>query len=72
MRALAIVILVIGLFMSVSTGIQYVSHKKVADLGPIEITKEEKHTPVYWSPWTGMVLVAVGAVLLLSNKKDGV
>jgi hypothetical protein len=72
MRVLAIVILVMGLFMSVSTGIQFVNHKRVADVGPIHITKEERHTPVYWSPWTGMVLVAVGAVLLLSNKKGGV
>jgi hypothetical protein len=72
MRALAIVILVFGLLMAVSTGIQVVNQKRVADIGPIHITKEERHTPVYWSPWTGMVLVAVGAVLLLSNKKDGV
>jgi len=72
MKPLAIVILVLGLFMSLSTGISYVSHRKVADVGPIHITKEERHTPVYWSPWTGMVLVAVGAVLLLANKKDAV
>jgi hypothetical protein len=71
MRALAIVILVLGLFMAVGSGIQVVNHKKVADLGPIEITKEER-TPIYWSPWTGMVLVAVGAVLLLAGKKNGV
>jgi hypothetical protein len=71
MRALAIVILVLGLFMAVGSGIQVVNHKKVADIGPIEITKEER-TPIYWSPWTGMVLVAVGAVLLLAGKKDGV
>jgi hypothetical protein len=68
MKVLGIVLLVIGLFMALSTGIQIVNHKKVVDVGPIEVTKEER-TPVYWSPWTGLVLVVAGAIVLASGKK---
>ena len=69
MKTFAIVLLVLGIIMSVMTGIKVITHKKVADLGPIEITKEEK-TPIIWSPWTGLLLIAVGGSLLIYSKKN--
>jgi hypothetical protein len=68
MKPLAIVLIVLGIVMALSTGIQVVTHKKVVDVGPIEVTKEEK-TPIYWSPWTGIFLVAAGTVILVSSRK---
>jgi hypothetical protein len=68
MKTIAIVLLVLGLLMTLSTGVQLVSHKKVVDVGPIEVTKEE-HTPIYWSPWTGVILIVAGAVVLASSRK---
>jgi len=68
MKALAIILLVLGIFMTLSTGIQFVNHKKVVDVGPIEVTKEER-TPIYWSPWTGALLIVAGTIILVSNRK---
>jgi len=54
--------------MTTLTGFNIITKKKVADLGSVEITKEEKH-PVYWSPITGGVLIVVGLVLVIAGKK---
>jgi hypothetical protein len=69
MRSLGIVILVIGVLMTVFTGFNIITKKKVVDLGNVEINKEEKN-PVYWSPVTGALLIAVGGVVLLASKKN--
>ena len=68
MKTIAIVILALGILMTVITGFSFVTEKKVVDIGPVEVTKEEKH-PIYWSPWTGVVLIAVGASMLIYTQK---
>jgi hypothetical protein len=68
MRNLGIVILVIGILMTVFTGFNIITKEKVVDLGSVEINKEEKN-PVYWSPITGALLIAVGGVVLLASRK---
>lgn len=68
MRNLGIALLVIGLVMTIFTGFNIITKKKVVDLGPVEINKEEK-TPVYWSPITGGILAAVGLLILVAGKK---
>jgi uncharacterized iron-regulated membrane protein len=71
MKTLAIIILALGILMTVITGFNVVTHKKVVDVGPLQINKEEK-TPVYWSPWTGVLLIAVGASLVIYTQKKQV
>lgn len=68
MRTLGIVLLVVGGIMTIFTGFNLITKKKVVDLGPIEINKEEK-TPIYWSPVTGGVLAVIGLVVLVAGKK---
>ena len=68
MKAFAIVILVLGILMTVITGFNVVTREKVVDVGPVEISKEEK-TPIYWSPWTGIFLIAIGASLVIYTQK---
>jgi hypothetical protein len=68
MRTLGIVLLVIGLVMTVFTGFNVITKKKVVDVGPLEINKEEK-TPIYWSPITGGVLAVAGLVIILVAKR---
>lgn len=68
MRNLGIALLVIGLVMTIFTGFNVITKKKVVDLGPVEINKEEK-TPVYWSPITGGILATVGLLILVAGKK---
>lgn len=68
MRALGIALLVIGIVMTIFTGFNVITKEKVADLGPVEINKEEK-TPIYWSPITGGILAAAGVIILLAGKR---
>lgn len=68
MKTLGIILLVIGLVMTVFTGFNLITKKKVVDLGPVEINKEEK-TPIYWSPVTGGILAAAGLIILVAGRK---
>ncbi len=69
MKNLGIILIVVGLLMTLITGFNIVTKKKVVDLGPIEINKEEK-TPIYWSPILGGVLLVSGiAITLISRRK---
>jgi uncharacterized membrane protein len=71
MRTAGIVLIVIGALMMVYTGFNYVTEKKVIDVGPLEVNKQEEH-PVRWSPIVGGVLLIGGIALMMSSKKKGV
>lgn len=68
MRNLGIVLVVLGLVMMLVTGFNFVTKKKVVDLGPVEINKEESH-PVQWSPIIGGILLVGGIVVIAVGKK---
>jgi hypothetical protein len=68
MKTIGIVILALGIIMTVFTGFNIITRKKVVDVGPIEINKTEK-TPVYWSPVTGGILIAIGALVLVADNR---
>lgn len=68
MKTLAIILLAVGLLMTAFTGFTLITKEKVADLGPLEVNKQEK-TPIYWSPVTGMVIAGAGIVLFVLAKQ---
>jgi len=68
MKTFGIVVLALGLILCLMSGIRVITHKKVVDLGKVEIVKEET-TPVYWSPWTGLIFIAVGGSILIFTRK---
>lgn len=68
MKSFGAIVIVLGILMTTLTGFNIITKKKVADLGSVEITKNEK-TPVYWSPITGGVLIVVGLVLVIAGNK---
>jgi len=68
MKSFGAIVIVLGVIITTLTGFNIVTKKKVADLGSVEISKEEK-TPVYWSPITGGVLIVVGLVLVIAGNK---
>lgn len=67
-KNLGLLLLVIGAIMVVYTGFDYVTTKKVVDIGPIEINRQENH-PVQWSPIVGVVLIIGGVILIVKEKK---
>lgn len=68
MKTFGIILIVVGAIMTVFTGFSVITKKEVADLGPIEINKEEK-TPIYWSPITGGIILVAGIVIVLVSRK---
>jgi hypothetical protein len=68
MRTLGIVLIVLGFVMMIVTGFNVVTKKKVVDLGPLEVNKEQ-HTPVNWSPILGAALLIGGISVIAMDKK---
>jgi uncharacterized membrane protein HdeD (DUF308 family) len=69
MKGIGIVLIVIGIVMMVFRSFNFTSEKKVADVGPLEINKQEKHT-VNWPLYTGIVVTVAGVVVLLASNKN--
>ena len=67
-KSIGIVLIVIGIIMIIYTGFNIVTTKKVVDLGPIKINKEQNH-PVQWSPIVGAILLVGGIVVVVTDKK---
>jgi len=68
-KTLAIVTIIIGAIMIFYTGFNYVTTKKIVDIGPIEINQQQSH-PLQWSPIVGLVLVIGGVLLVVRDKKN--
>jgi uncharacterized membrane protein YidH (DUF202 family) len=66
MRALAIVLIVLGVIGLLYGGLTWTRKDTVVDAGPIEITADKRESlPI--PPIAGGVLLVVGAVLLLKR-----
>lgn len=65
-RILAIVLIVVGVLMFVYPVITYTTREEVLDLGPVEVTQEERHR-VPLPPILGGIAVVAGIALLVAN-----
>lgn len=68
MKALGVVLIVLGVLALAYGGFTYTRQKKVLDLGPIQASKKETKT-VPLPPILGMVAVLGGGVLLVAGRK---
>ncbi len=68
-RILAIVLIVFGLFALTVGGINYTTHRKVIDVGPIQATAEERNR-IPLPPVVGIVAVGAGVILLLVRRRE--
>ena len=71
MRILAVVLIVVGVLMFAYPVITYTTRDEVVDLGPLEVTQEERHR-VPLPPILGGVAVAAGIVLLFTGRRRAV
>lgn len=70
MKIAGVVILIVGLIMTLTSGYTYLTKEKVVDIGDIEVTADRSHT-VNWQPYVGIaILVVGGAMLLMGGKKS--
>ena len=68
MKPLGIILLVIGVLALAYQGFTYTTHKNVLDIGPIEATKEERHS-VPIPPILGALALIGGIVVLISDRR---
>ena len=67
MKITGIILLIVGLLMTVFTGFNLITKKKVVDIGALEINKEKKE-PVSWSPVVGVIILASGIGLIAYDR----
>jgi hypothetical protein len=68
MKRAGIILIVIGLAVTIFTGVSFFTKEKVVDIGKIEISKDEKHT-ASWSPLWGVAIMVLGGALILFEKR---
>lgn len=68
MRTVGIILIIVGILMIVTKGFDFRKKEKVAEIGPVEINKEEtKH--VGWPTYTGIAVTIAGLVLVVVDRK---
>jgi hypothetical protein len=67
-KAVALVLIILGVLALGYQGFSYVTREKVVDIGPVEIT-QEKTKRVFLPPVVGVAALAVGIALFLTNTK---
>ena len=68
MKALGIVLIVLGVLALAYGGFTYTHEKKVVDLGPIQASRKETNT-VPLPPILGVFAIVGGGVLLITGKR---
>ena len=68
MKALGIILIIVGILMFIFPKLTVSNKEKVADVGPVEINKTEKHT-VDWPTYAAGIAVVAGIVVLLVDRK---
>ncbi|MBE0673157.1 MAG: hypothetical protein IH591_00705 [Bacteroidales bacterium] len=68
MKKVGILIVIIGLFLVIFTGINFFTREKVVDMGDLQISRNKRHS-LAWSPLVGIAVMAVGGGLFLIGTK---
>jgi membrane-bound ClpP family serine protease len=64
-----IILIVLGIIALGYQGISYVSHDKVIDMGPIQVSADRKHTiPI--APILGVVALIAGVLLVVAKGRN--
>jgi uncharacterized membrane protein HdeD (DUF308 family) len=64
-----IVLVILGIFALAYQGFSYTVPKKKVDIGPIQVTKEERHN-VPLPPILGALALIGGIVVLVTDRRD--
>lgn len=69
MKAIGIVLIVAGILMLIFKGFSFTKEKKVLDVGPLEVNKQEQKT-VAWPLWAGGIAIVAGAIVLVAGRRE--
>ncbi len=68
MKKLGIVLIILGIVISVFSGITFKQEESIVEIGDFEITRE-KEREINWPQWTGVGVVVVGVVIFLAGRR---
>lgn len=68
MKKAGIVVLILGLLLTIFTAFTFFTREKVADIGKVHITRNERHN-LNWSPLFGLAVMGAGGVMLLVSSR---
>ncbi|GHB67120.1 hypothetical protein [Persicitalea jodogahamensis] len=68
MKALGIVLAIIGIGMLIFNGFNYTKKEKVVDIGPVEINAD-KQKSVGWPTYAGAIVLVAGIGLVILDRK---
>lgn len=68
MKLLGIILIVAGVLALIYGGIQYTSRDKVVDLGPLQISADQKHN-IPLPPIVGGLALVAGIALVLTDRR---
>ncbi|MGZ3763582.1 MAG: hypothetical protein ACXVB0_14440 [Mucilaginibacter sp.] len=67
-RNIGILLIIIGAVMLIWTGFTYTKKKKIVDMGPLQVSVDQKET-IGWPPYVGAILLVGGIVLVVTDKR---
>jgi divalent metal cation (Fe/Co/Zn/Cd) transporter len=67
-KKIGIIVLIIGVIVTFSTGFSFFTREKVVDIGSVQISADKKHT-VSWPPILGLVIVVAGAGIIFFGSR---
>lgn len=67
MKKAGLILIIAGVVITLLAGATFVTQKKVADIGKLEITKEQEHQ-LPWKPAAGIIVIVAGIALLFADK----
>ena len=68
MKAIGVLLIIVGVLALGYQGFSYVTRDKVVDIGPVEVTKEKTRT-VYFPPILGAVALVAGIALTITGSR---
>ena len=68
MKIVGILLIIAGILMLIFRGFNFTQEKKLVDIGPLEINKQQKKF-VGWRFYAGGVTLAAGIIVLVAGKK---
>ncbi len=69
LSVVGLILIVLGIISFAYQGINYTTHKKIVDIGPIQATTTE-HKTIPLPPILGGLALVGGIVLLVAGKKE--
>ncbi|MBN2861671.1 MAG: hypothetical protein JXN62_00825 [Bacteroidales bacterium] len=69
MKKFGYVLILAGLLLTIFTTVTFFTRERVAKIGDINITANKKHN-LKWTPVLGIVVMAVGGVLVWQAPKN--